>query len=130
MSLHWYACISINTDFHMMYDISLETIWWVLSNTTLIMEIHLIIPKIIANEIYNYWLSGISVICCHFCISYVRNRPATKPVTLKVYNVKLSFDIWLVLYMYFILYSWHLIYMWIAIIWSFPVQLSLGKLVY
>jgi len=36
---------------------------------------------------------------------YVRNRPATEPVTLKVRNVKLSFDIWLVLYMYFILYS-------------------------
>ena len=37
----------------------------------------------------------------------VRNRPATEPVTLKVHNVKLSFDIWLVLYMYFILYFWH-----------------------
>jgi len=36
---------------------------------------------------------------------YVRNRPATEPVTLKVRNVKLSFDIWLVLYIYFILYS-------------------------
>jgi len=35
---------------------------------------------------------------------HVRNRPATEPVTLKVRNVKLSFDIWLVLYMYFILY--------------------------
>ena len=34
----------------------------------------------------------------------VRNRPATEPVMLKVHNVKLSFDIWLVLYMYFILY--------------------------
>ena len=28
-----------------------------------------------------------------------RNRPATEPVTLKVYNIKLSFDIWLVLYL-------------------------------
>ena len=34
----------------------------------------------------------------------VRNRPATEPVILKVCNVKLSFDIWLVLYTYFILY--------------------------
>ena len=25
----------------------------------------------------------------------VRNRPATKPVALKVHNVKISFDIWL-----------------------------------
>jgi len=35
----------------------------------------------------------------------VRNRPATEPVMLKVHHVKLSFDIWLVLYIYFILYS-------------------------
>jgi len=28
----------------------------------------------------------------------VRNKPATKPVILKMHNVKLSFDIWLVLY--------------------------------
>ena len=38
-------------------------------------------------------------------VNIVRNRPATEPVMLKVCNVKLSFDIWLVLYMYFILYS-------------------------
>ena len=38
-------------------------------------------------------------------VEYVRNRLATEPVMLKVCNVKLSFDIWLVLYMYFILYS-------------------------
>ena len=36
--------------------------------------------------------------------SDVRNRLATEPVILKVHNVKLSFDIWLVLYIYFILY--------------------------
>ena len=35
----------------------------------------------------------------------VRNRLSTEPVMLKVCNVKLSFDIWLVLYMHFILYS-------------------------
>jgi len=38
-------------------------------------------------------------------VLFVKNRLATEPVTLKVRNVKLSFDIWLVLYMYFILYS-------------------------
>ena len=37
--------------------------------------------------------------------SNVRNRAATEPVTLKVHNIKLSFDIWLVLYIHFILYS-------------------------
>ena len=35
----------------------------------------------------------------------VRNKLATELVMLKVYNIKLSFDICLVLYMYFILYS-------------------------
>ena len=30
----------------------------------------------------------------------VKNRLATKPVMLKVCNVKLSFDIWLILYIY------------------------------
>ena len=35
----------------------------------------------------------------------IKNILATEPVMLKVCNVKLSFDIWLVLYMYFILYS-------------------------
>jgi len=34
----------------------------------------------------------------------IRNRLVTKPVIWKVCNVKLSFDIWLVLYIYFILY--------------------------
>ena len=34
----------------------------------------------------------------------IKNRPATEPVIFKVHNVKLSFDIWLVLYIYFILY--------------------------
>ena len=36
---------------------------------------------------------------------YIRDRLATELVMLKVHNVKLSFDIWLVLYIYFILYS-------------------------
>ena len=36
---------------------------------------------------------------------FIRNRPAAEPVIFKVHNVKLSFDIWLVLYIYFILYS-------------------------
>jgi len=54
MSLYWYACIFINTDLYIMYDISLETIWWVLSNATLIVGICLVIPEIIANETCSY----------------------------------------------------------------------------
>ena len=38
----------------MIYDILLETIWWVLSNVTLVLGICLVISEIIANEIYSY----------------------------------------------------------------------------
>ena len=41
----------------MIYDISLETIWWELSNVTLIVRICLVVPKIIANETCSYWWS-------------------------------------------------------------------------
>jgi len=54
MLLHWYTCIFINTDFYMMYNIPLETVWWVLSNTSLIVEICLVVPEKIANETYSY----------------------------------------------------------------------------
>ena len=37
-----------------MYDILLETIWWVLSNTSLIIGISLIIPEINTNKTYSY----------------------------------------------------------------------------
>jgi len=67
MLLYWYACISINTDLHIIYD----TIWWALFNATLIMEIHLVVSEIIANETFSYWWSDISVICCHFYTFYI-----------------------------------------------------------
>ena len=38
----------------MMYNISLETIWWVLSNVTFIMGICLVVFEIIANETCSY----------------------------------------------------------------------------
>ena len=33
----------------------LETIWWVLSNVSLIIGIYSVVPEIIANETYSYW---------------------------------------------------------------------------
>ena len=48
MSLYWYACISMNTDFYMICDILLETIWWALSS--LIMWICPVIHEILANK--------------------------------------------------------------------------------
>ena len=54
MLLYWYACISINTGYYIIYDISLETVQWVLSNISLIMGICSVVPKIIANETSSY----------------------------------------------------------------------------
>ena len=51
------------------------------------------------------WLAT-SLMKIYRMLACIRNRLATKPVTLKVYNIKFSFDIWLVLYMHFILYFW------------------------
>ena len=90
MSLHWYACIPINTDFYMMYNISSGNVWWVLSNASLIMEIHLVIPEIIANKTYNYWWSEISVICCHFCTSYIYTNSPYLRLSSATYFVKIS----------------------------------------
>ena len=50
MSLHWYACISINTDHYMIYNTLLDMVWWALSNAILIMWIHPAIHEILANE--------------------------------------------------------------------------------
>ena len=37
-----------------MYNILLETVWWVISNVSLIVGICLVILEIIANETYSY----------------------------------------------------------------------------
>ena len=50
MSLYWYAYISMNTYYYMIYNISLKTIWQALSNTSLIMWIHLAVYEILANK--------------------------------------------------------------------------------
>jgi len=50
MSLYWYACISINTYCYVIYHISLEIVWWALSNASLIMQIHLVIHEILVNR--------------------------------------------------------------------------------
>ena len=50
MSLYWYACIFINTYCYVIYNISLETVWWALFNTSLIVQICLVIHEILANE--------------------------------------------------------------------------------
>jgi len=50
MSLYWYACISMNTYCYEIYHILLETVWWVLLNASLIMQIHLVVYEILANK--------------------------------------------------------------------------------
>ena len=51
MLLYWYACIFMNTDFYIIYDI-LGPDWWALSKTNSIMWIYLAIYEIIANEAF------------------------------------------------------------------------------
>ena len=50
MLLHWYACISINTYCYKIYHISLEMVWWVLSNASLIVWICSVTHAILANK--------------------------------------------------------------------------------
>ena len=51
MSLYWYTCISINTYHYEIYHISLEIVWWALSNTSLIMWICLVVHEILEDFI-------------------------------------------------------------------------------
>ena len=60
-----------------------------------------ILAKLFDNSInlhFNNGFTGIQTANYLKTWHYVRNRPATEPVMLKVCNVKLSFDIWLILY--------------------------------
>ena len=50
MSLHWYACISTNTYCFETHYILLGTDWWVLSNTSSIVWIHLAFHEILADK--------------------------------------------------------------------------------
>ena len=52
MSLHWYACISMNTYCYIIYYIFSEMDWWVLFNTSLIMWIHPVVHEILANKYF------------------------------------------------------------------------------
>ena len=52
MLLHWYAYISTNTYCFETHHISLETIWWLLSNASLIMWINLAVHEISADEAF------------------------------------------------------------------------------
>ena len=89
MSLHWYACISINTYCFGICYIPSEMNWWALSNTSSIVWICLTVHKILANETFTVTDSLISQL---FVVTFV-----------------------------------HPTYVQIALIWSFPLQLSLWK---
>ena len=49
-NIYWYTYISMNTYCYIIYYILLEMVWWVISNTSLIMQIHLVIHEILANK--------------------------------------------------------------------------------
>ena len=52
MSLYWYACISMNTYCYWIYYISSGTVWWALSNASLIVQICPAIHEILANKTF------------------------------------------------------------------------------
>jgi len=52
MSLYWYACNSINIYYYVIYHLSLKTVWWVLFNASLIMQIHPAVHEILENEVF------------------------------------------------------------------------------
>jgi len=92
MLLHWYACISINTYCYEIYHISLKTVWWALSNASLIVWIRPVVYEILTNKDFTVTDGLISQL---FVVTFVYPT-----------------------------------YVQIALIWGFPVQLSLWKSVY
>ena len=92
MLLHWYACISTNTYYFETLNISLETDWWALPNTSSIVWIRSAVREILADKAF---IATDVLISQSFVAAFV--PPA---------------------------------YVQIALIWGFPVQLSLWKLVY
>ena len=84
MSLYWYTCISINTYCYEIYHILLEMVWWVLSNTSLIIQIHLAVHEILASEAFIVTDNLISwlfiVTFCHIQVHLSGNNiPVVKP---------------------------------------------------
>jgi len=92
MSLHWYACISMNTYCYVIYHISLETVWWALSNASSIVWIRSAIHEILADKVFT---ATDGLISQSFVVAFVYPT-----------------------------------YVWIALIWNFPEQLILWKLVH
>ena len=70
MSLHQYACISMNIYHYKIYYILLETVWWALSNASLIVQICLAIYEILANEAFAVTDSLISQL---FVVTFVHS---------------------------------------------------------
>jgi len=68
MSLHWYACISINTYYYEIYNISLKMVQWALFNTYLIMWICPTTHEILANKAFTVTDDLISQL---FVVSFV-----------------------------------------------------------
>jgi len=50
MLLYWYACISMNNHYYVIYHMLLEMVWWALSNASLIMWICSVIHEILVDK--------------------------------------------------------------------------------
>ena len=121
MLLYWYACISIYTDLYMIYDISLETVWWALSNATLIMGIH---PFSCSwdnswQNSYSYWWPDISVVFCHFCTSHICVDSPHYGLSSATYFVKISLlVVEIQSWMKFVIGTWHEYFMFLGMLFQ------------
>jgi len=100
MSLYWYACISINTNLYIIYNILLGTIWWVFSNASSIMWIHLAIHEILANKTFtvtNSLISQLFVVAflhpTYVQIAIIWGFPVMK-ISLLVMEIQAEWSLW------------------------------------
>ena len=92
MLLYWYTCISINIYCFGIYYISLEMVWWALSNASLITWIHLAIYEILANKTFIVtdglisWLFVVAFVhSIHMQITIIWNFPVQLSLWKSVY---------------------------------------------
>ena len=99
MSLHWYACISTNTNCFEMHHISLKTNWWALSNTSSIMRFHSAFYEILADKAF---IATNSLISHSFVVAFV------SPTYVQIALIW-GFSVWLGLWKFV-----HLLYLFIV----------------
>jgi len=82
----------MNTYYYMIYHIPLETIWWALSNASLIMQICLVIYEILANKDFTFTDNLISQL---FVVTFI--HPVYVQIAL-IWNFTAQLSLWKLVY--------------------------------